>query len=66
MQRLQDICNTFVFREIRDEDVEELAALVADAFAGYRTFAPAGWNPLTARDQVGVLQGWIADQKFLG
>lgn len=59
-------CKAFVFREIRDEDVKELAALVAAAFAGYRTFAPAGWDPPIAGDQVDVLQGWIADQNFWG
>lgn len=63
---MQDTYKAFAFREIRDEDVKELAALVADAFAGYRTFAPAGWHPPTAGDQVDVLQGWIADQNFWG
>jgi GNAT superfamily N-acetyltransferase len=56
----------FTFREISCEDIEELAALVANAFAGYRGFAPAGWHPPTAGDQVGVLQGWIADPDFWG
>jgi GNAT superfamily N-acetyltransferase len=54
------------FREIVRDDIGELAALVADAFGGYRRFAPAGWQPPTASEQVGVLQGWIADPDFWG
>jgi GNAT superfamily N-acetyltransferase len=57
---------TLAFREIARDDIDELAALVADAFAGYRAFAPAGWRPPTADEQVRVLQGWIADPDFWG
>jgi hypothetical protein len=56
----------FAFREINGDDIAELAALVADAFDGYRGFAPAGWQPPTASEQVDVLQGWIADPDFWG
>jgi GNAT superfamily N-acetyltransferase len=56
----------FAFREIHDEDVTDLAALVADAFADYRAFAPSGWHPPTASDQLDVLHGWIADENFWG
>jgi GNAT superfamily N-acetyltransferase len=58
--------DTLVFREIAPDDLDDLAAAVADAFAGYRGLAPAGWHPPTAGDQVGVLQGWIADPDFWG
>lgn len=54
------------FREIVRDDIDELAAFVADSFGGYREFAPAGWNHPTANEQVGVLQGWIADPDFWG
>jgi len=56
----------FAFHEINGDDIEELAALVADAFSGYRGFAPARWQPPTASEQVGVLQRWIADPDFWG
>jgi GNAT superfamily N-acetyltransferase len=63
---LNQLSETFTFREIGCEDIEGLAALVADAFASYREFAPAGWRPPTADEQVDVLQGWIADPDFWG
>jgi GNAT superfamily N-acetyltransferase len=55
-----------IFREIARDDISELAALVADAFAGYRAFAPADWQPPLADEQVSVLQGWMADPGFWG
>jgi GNAT superfamily N-acetyltransferase len=63
---VSELHEAFAFREISSEDIDELAALVADAFAGYRSFAPAGWRPPTADTQAGVLQGWIADPDFWG
>jgi GNAT superfamily N-acetyltransferase len=54
------------FREIASDDVDELAGAVADAFAEYRVFAPAGWHPPTAGDQVVGLQRWLADPDFWG
>jgi GNAT superfamily N-acetyltransferase len=54
------------FRGIASDDIDELAGVVADAFAGYRGFAPAGWQPPTAGDQVVVLQGWLGDPYFWG
>jgi GNAT superfamily N-acetyltransferase len=56
----------FAFRKIAHDDIDQLAALAADAFAAYRGFAPSGWRPPTADDQAGVLQGWIADREFWG
>ena len=38
-----------------------LAALVADAFVGYRAFAPAGWRPPLEGEQARGLREWIAD-----
>lgn len=66
IQRLKGTPITLEYRDICDEDVDELAVLVAEAFAGYRTFAPAGWRPPTAGDQVDVLRGWIAERDFWG
>jgi hypothetical protein len=37
--------NAVAFREIASDDIDELAAAVADAFVGYRVFAPADWQP---------------------
>jgi len=54
------------FREIAPDDIDELAALVADAFIGYRTFAPADWQPPPASEQVRVLERWIEDADFWG
>jgi GNAT superfamily N-acetyltransferase len=54
------------FREIAPDDIDELAAAVADAFLGYRVFAPAEWQPPPASEQASVLQGWIADADFWG
>jgi GNAT superfamily N-acetyltransferase len=54
------------FREVGRDDIDELAALVAEAFADYRAFAPARWQPPTAGEQVRVLEGWIAVPDFWG
>jgi GNAT superfamily N-acetyltransferase len=54
------------FREIAHDDIDALAALVADAFVGYRAFAPAGWQPPSAGEQARGLQEWIADPGFWG
>jgi GNAT superfamily N-acetyltransferase len=54
------------FRPIAREDIRELAAVVADAFVGYRAFAPADWVPPPASEQVLGLQRWIDDPDFWG
>jgi GNAT superfamily N-acetyltransferase len=43
----------FSFREAGVADADAIARVVADAFAGYRSFAPAGWEPPTAEDEIG-------------
>ncbi|HMH46289.1 MAG TPA: GNAT family N-acetyltransferase [Solirubrobacteraceae bacterium] len=60
------MAEALAFREIAPNDIDELAALVADAFVSYRAFAPADWQPPSASEQVRVLQGWIADPDFWG
>lgn len=60
------MAEALAFREIVSDDIAELAGLVADAFAGYRRFAPVGWQPPSASEQVAVLRGWIADPDFWG
>jgi hypothetical protein len=37
---------------------------VADAFLGYRSFAPEGWEPPTAEKEVGYLEPLFADPDF--
>lgn len=54
------------FREIAHDDIDELAALVADAFVGYRAFAPAGWQAPPASEQARGLQDWVGDPGFWG
>jgi GNAT superfamily N-acetyltransferase len=54
------------FRPIVSNDIDQLATMVADAFACYRAFAPADWEPPPANEQVRVLQDWIADPDFWG
>jgi RimJ/RimL family protein N-acetyltransferase len=54
------------FRPIVPEDIDSLAALVADAFVGYRAFAPTDWQPPPATQEAAVLRGWIADPDFWG
>jgi len=54
------------FRPIARDDIDELAALVADAFVGYRAFAPADWQPPPASEQIRGLHRWIADPDFWG
>jgi GNAT superfamily N-acetyltransferase len=66
LQRVNAMPEAFAFREIDPVDIEALAVLVADAFVGYRGFAPTGWHPPSADAQVEVLQGWIADPGFWG
>jgi GNAT superfamily N-acetyltransferase len=40
--------------------------MVAEAFVGYRSFAPAGWQPPGAAEQADTLERWIADAGFWG
>src|SRR2546421_8102137 len=54
------------FRAIVRDDIDELAAVVADAFVAYRAFAHPDWEPPPASEQVHVLQRWIADPDFWG
>jgi GNAT superfamily N-acetyltransferase len=54
------------FRKVTAKDVDEMAAIVADAFVDYRAFAPTGWLPPPASEQVGILQRWIANECFWG
>jgi GNAT superfamily N-acetyltransferase len=54
------------FRGISRNDIDEIAALVADAFVGYRAFAPADWKPPGSGEQIDVLARWIADPDFWG
>jgi len=54
------------FRAIARGDIDELAALVADSFVGYRSFAPADWQPPGASEQLRGLQGWIEYPDFWG
>jgi GNAT superfamily N-acetyltransferase len=42
----------FSFREAEPADGAVIARVVADAFAGYRSFAPEGWEPPTAEDEM--------------
>ena len=60
------MAGALTFREIGPADIDEVAALVADSFVGYRAFAPADWQPPPASEQIRVLQGWIADPGFWG
>jgi diamine N-acetyltransferase len=60
------MADTPTFRPIEPGDVEAVAALVADAFAGYRTFAPAGWQPPLASDEARRLRQSTVDPGFWG
>ena len=54
------------FRAVAPEDIDELAGIVAEAFVDYSAFAPSGWLPPPASEQVLVLQRWIAEPDFWG
>jgi len=54
------------FREIARDDIAEVADLIAEAFVGYRAFAPAAWRAPSASEQVAALQRWIGDPDFWG
>lgn len=60
----REISEASAFREIVRDDIDELATAIADAFVGYRVFAPPGWQPPPASEQASVLQRWIADPDF--
>jgi GNAT superfamily N-acetyltransferase len=60
------MAETLEFRPITRPDIDQAAALVADSFAGYREFAPAGWRPPGVSEQVRGLKGWIDDPDFWG
>lgn len=55
-----------MFRAIVRDDIDRLAAAVADASLGYRAFAPPGWEPPAASQQACTLQQWVADPGFWG
>lgn len=58
--------DAFAFRPLTHEDIDQLAAFVAEGFAGYRSFSPADWTPPAAAAQVDVLQRWMTDPDFWG
>jgi diamine N-acetyltransferase len=60
------MANAPKFRALEDGDIEAVAELVADAFAGYRTFAPAGWQPPLASEEVRRLRRSIVEPGFWG
>jgi GNAT superfamily N-acetyltransferase len=64
--RFEPVTETLSFRDICCDDIGELAAAVADAFVGYRAFAPSDWQPPPAADEARMLQQWIADPGFWG
>jgi GNAT superfamily N-acetyltransferase len=53
-------------RPIAPDDIDELAALVADALAAYREFAHADWTPPPAADEARRLNRSISDPGFWG
>ena len=55
-----------LFSGIVRDDIDELAAMVADVCVGYRLFASPGWEPPAVDEQVRVLQRWIEDPDFWG
>jgi GNAT superfamily N-acetyltransferase len=65
-RKLSGVPEALEFRAITRADIDEAAALVADSFAGYRAFAPAGWQPPHVSEQVRGLQGWIEYPDFWG
>jgi GNAT superfamily N-acetyltransferase len=54
------------FHPITHDAVEELAALVSDAFVGYESFAPPAWQPPPASAQANGLERWLDDPDFWG
>jgi GNAT superfamily N-acetyltransferase len=60
------VTEALAFRRITSDDIDELAAAVADAFIGYRAFAPADWQPPPASEQARGLQRWIEEPDFWG
>src|SRR5437899_1858327 len=54
------------FAPITPDAIDKLAALVSDAFAGYRTFAPDGWRPPAKSEHRDGLQRWMRDPDFWG
>jgi GNAT superfamily N-acetyltransferase len=60
------MAEALAFREIARADIDELAALVADAFTAYRVFAPPDWEAPLAIAQVEGLERWVADPDFWG
>src|SRR5437764_14756326 len=56
----------FEFRPIVRDDLDELAGAVSDAFAAYREFAPADWQPPSPTDEACRLERSLADSGFWG
>jgi GNAT superfamily N-acetyltransferase len=56
--------DALTFRAAHRDDIPRLAASVADAFACYRSFAPEGWTPPRAEDEIARMERWIDDPDF--
>src|SRR4051794_15064754 len=54
----------FTFRPALQEDATAIARVVADAFDGYREFAPRGWRPPTAEVEAEHLEPLFGDPGF--
>ena len=52
------------YRQLRPADFEAVARLIADGIAGFDQFAPLGWHPPHARDEVRALSAWDGDSDF--
>jgi GNAT superfamily N-acetyltransferase len=63
---LERVTGALSFREIAADDIDQLAAAVADGFVSYRAFAPSGWQPPQASEEAARMQRWIADPGFWG
>jgi GNAT superfamily N-acetyltransferase len=49
----------YVFRPARRDDAEGIVAVTMEGFETYRAFAPEGWNPPPASDEIERLVGML-------
>jgi GrpB-like predicted nucleotidyltransferase (UPF0157 family)/GNAT superfamily N-acetyltransferase len=59
-----EFASEFAFRAAVPQDAEQLGRAVAEGFQSYLSFAPAGWTPRSAEDEIELLRALLARDDF--
>jgi GrpB-like predicted nucleotidyltransferase (UPF0157 family)/GNAT superfamily N-acetyltransferase len=59
-----EFASEFAFRAAVPQDAEQLGRAVAEGFQSYLSFAPAGWTPRSAEDEIELLRALLERDDF--